>query len=382
MPASRWSTQQLAEFLAAVSSTESEASAALAAVERAAEALDAEVAVIVKEGEAIAAIGFPEGAVPVAKLEAVTPGDSSDVDIPGIGVAPATAVALGYPAGARLVLARSGPDDLSREEAGLLRGMARVTSMTLRMLRLLDDERAAREESDRQAAENARLLTELAASRARIVATADETRRRIERDLHDGTQQRLVTLALQLQAIRKALPPTLDALPTELERIENGLRDGLEELREISHGVHPAILSEGGLGPALKSLARRSALPVELDLGIVGRLPQAVEVAAYYVVCEALANATKHANASVVRVGLEVDNGALHLSIDDDGVGGADPAGGSGLMGLKDRVEATGGTLSVESRPGSGTSLLVELPVGSDDGSARASESQLTRANS
>ncbi len=371
MPASAWSTQQLAEFLAVVSSSKSEASAALAAVERAAEALDAEVAAIVCGGELLAVVGYPEGAVPVAELDSIThPGTDCKLAVPGVGLCSATGVSLEHPPGATFILARSRPDGLSREEASVLRGMARVTSMTLRMLRLLDDERAAREESDRQAAENARLLAtlterqaELAASRARIVATADETRRRIERDLHDGIQQRLVTLALELQPVRDAVPPERQELLAQLSAVEDGLRVVLDELREISHGVHPAILSEGGLGPALKSLARRSALPVKLDVGTVDRLPEPVEVAAYYVVSEALANATKHAHASVVDVDLRLRNGALHLSICDDGVGGADPAQGSGILGLTDRVEALGGTIAVTSPPGEGTSMVVELPI-------------------
>jgi signal transduction histidine kinase len=349
-----WSTQQLAEFLAVVSACESEAEAALAAVERAAEALDAEVAAIVCEGEVVAAVGYPDGSAPVDELGSVRPGAPGClVAVPGAGHCPATGVSLDHPPGAALVVARCGPDGLSREEASLLRGMARVTSMTLRMLRLLDDERAAREE--------------LAASRARIVATADETRRRIERDLHDGAQQRLVTLALELQAVRNAVPPDLGA---QLSRVEEGLKGVLDELREISRGVHPAILSEGGLGPALKSLARRSALPVELELGAVGRLPEPVEVAAYYVVCEALANATKHANASAARVAMNLDDGTLQLAIRDDGVGGADPGQGSGIVGLSDRVETLGGTLRVTSPPGEGTSLVLELPVAASAGGA------------
>ncbi|MDQ4130404.1 MAG: GAF domain-containing sensor histidine kinase [Actinomycetota bacterium] len=553
MPESAWSTQQLAEFLAAVSSCESAASAALAAVERAAEALDAEVAAILSGGEIVAVVGYPEGAAPVTELRSVTPGDAgAKLPVPGVGVCPATGVSLQHPPDATLVLARSGSEGLSPEEAGLLRGMARVTSMTLRMLRLLDAERGARTESDRQAAENARLLAtltkreaeqaalrriatlvarglppedvfaavteevarlvgadatvmvrkeadedatvaaswsaegskpplrqpgrvsdpegglglpgegskarwvgnletaggtifvrarparfelphadgpepdaavpgpgavrcvigcpiivegcvwgaifasstrpdafpedtesrimdftelvataisnaasraQLAASRARIVATADETRRRIERDLHDGIQQRLVALALDLQGVRDALPMEREELLAELSDVGEGLRGVLEELREISRGVHPAILSEGGLAPALKSLARRSAVPVELDLGTVGRLPEPVEVAAYYVVSEALANAAKHARASVVRVDLGLRDGALRLSIRDDGVGGADTAGGAGILGLVDRVEALGGTMAVTSPPGQGTAIVVELPA-------------------
>ena len=137
----------------------------------------------------------------------------------------------------------------------------------------------------------------------------------------------------------------------------------LGELRELSRGIHPAILSEGGLGPALRTLACRSSVPVELQVGTQGRLPERVEVAAYYVVAEALTNVAKHAGASVVQVEVDAEDGLLRLGVRDDGVGGADPARGSGLVGLKDRVEATGGSLRVDSRAGQGTCLLVELPI-------------------
>jgi signal transduction histidine kinase len=435
-------------------------------------------------------------------------------------------VSLEHPPGATLVLARSGPDGLSAEEAGLLRGMAHVTSMTMRTLSLLDAERAAREDSDRNAAVNAGLLVtlterqavlerlaeeqaalrrvatlvagqaaardifvavarevgrlvradagavlryeqdgsmtvvagwseretdcvppmvvrsggsarrdwredlsgpvaelmrkhgirssvgapivvegrvwgvmiasrhqaepfpdhtesrivgftelvataisnaasreQLAASRARVVATADQTRRQIERDLHDEIQQRLVTLTLHLQALKDSVPSDPPELLAQLSHVDEELRTLLGDLREIARGVHPAILSEGGLGHALKALARRSTLPVKLELGPMDRLRQPVEVAAYYVVSEALANATKHANASVAHVDLEVRDGTLRLAIGDDGVGGADPARGAGLLGLTDRVEALGGTIAVTSPPGAGTSMVVELPL-------------------
>jgi signal transduction histidine kinase len=203
---------------------------------------------------------------------------------------------------------------------------------------------------------------QLADFRARIVATADETRRRIERNLHDGLQQRLVTLALELQTVKDSAP-TRQVLLAELSRIQAELGSTLDELREISRGIHPAILSDGGLAPALRTLARRSAVPVELEVSAEGRLPEPVEVAAYYVVSEALTNAAKHAHASVVRVAVEQRNGTLDLSVRDDGTGGADPERGSGLVGLRDRVEAIGGTLVVESPVGVGTSLRVALPV-------------------
>jgi signal transduction histidine kinase len=213
---------------------------------------------------------------------------------------------------------------------------------------------------------NAEARAELHASRARIAATADQTRRRIERDLHDGAQQRLVSLVLQLRAAQAAVPPELGEFAAELDAVAAGLNGALEELREFARGIHPAILSEGGLGPALRTLARRSPVPVELQLGTQARLPERVEVAAYYVVAEALTNMAKHANASMAEVEVAVEDGLIRLGIRDDGVGGADLTRGSGLVGLKDRVEATGGTLQVESRPGQGTRLLAELPVDPD----------------
>jgi signal transduction histidine kinase len=210
---------------------------------------------------------------------------------------------------------------------------------------------------------NAESRAQLAASRARIVASSDETRRRLERDLHDGIQQRLVSLALTLRAAQATAPAELNELQARLSRVVDGLSGALEELQEISRGIHPAILSEGGLGPALKTLARRSAVPVELEVHAERRLPSHVEVAAYYVVSEALTNAAKHAHASVAHVDVEAFDGVLQLSIRDDGAGGADPSRGSGLIGLTDRVEALGGTIEVVSPVGEGTSLLVTLPV-------------------
>ena len=204
---------------------------------------------------------------------------------------------------------------------------------------------------------------ELAACRARSVGAADETRRRIERDLHDGAQQRLVSLALQLRAAEETVPPELSGLRAELGRVAAGLTSALEELREYARGLHPAILSVGGLAPALKTLARRSQLPVTLDVRLPGRLSERVEVTAYYVVSEALANVARHARASAVHVGVGVVGDITWVVVRDDGGGGADPARGSGLAGLNDRVEDIGGTLSVRSRPGEGTTLLAELPA-------------------
>jgi signal transduction histidine kinase len=210
---------------------------------------------------------------------------------------------------------------------------------------------------------NTESRAELMASRARIVAAADQTRRRIERDLHDGTQQQLVSLMLELRMAEATEPSEADELKAQLARTAHGLRGVLEDLQEISRGIHPAILSKGGLEPALRTLARRSALPVTLDLRAGRRLPEPVEVAAYYVVSEALANAAKHAQASAVHVELDAHDAALRLAIRDDGDGGADPAQGSGLIGLSDRIQALGGTFQVTSPPGGGTALLAEVPV-------------------
>jgi signal transduction histidine kinase len=212
---------------------------------------------------------------------------------------------------------------------------------------------------------NAEAQAELTASRARIVVTADETRRRIERDLHDGAQQRLVSLALQLRAAQAEVPAEFGRLRAELDRVADGLASTLDELREYARGIHPAILAEGGLRAALKALARRSPVPVTLDVRTGERLPERLEVTAYYVVSEALANAAKHAEASAVHIDIEEADEIIRLTVRDDGIGGADPARGSGLVGLKDRVAAIGGTLSLRSRPADGTTLLVELPVNS-----------------
>jgi signal transduction histidine kinase/uncharacterized protein YoaH (UPF0181 family) len=210
---------------------------------------------------------------------------------------------------------------------------------------------------------NAENRVALDASRARIVATADATRRRIERDLHDGAQQQIVSLALELRAAQATAPPELGEHRAELSRVIDGLKGVLDELHEIALGIHPATLAEGGLAPALKTLARRSPIPVELDVRADVRPPEPVEVAAYYVVSEALANAIKYASASVVHVDVQARDRVLRVAVRDDGLGGADPARGSGLLGLKDRAEAIGGTLFLHSPHGGGTSLRVELPL-------------------
>jgi signal transduction histidine kinase len=210
---------------------------------------------------------------------------------------------------------------------------------------------------------NAQSRTELSASRARIIAATDDTRRRLERDLHDGIQQRLVSLALKAQMIETMTPRPADQIQGELSLLAAGLGTALDELREISHGIHPALLSESGLGPALGALARRSAVPVELDMNVGPRLDEHIEAAGYYIASEAITNAAKYAQASVIDVCVDARDGALTLSISDDGVGGADPSRGSGIIGLRDRVEALGGTTLVLSPPGQGTTLHVQLPA-------------------
>jgi signal transduction histidine kinase len=210
---------------------------------------------------------------------------------------------------------------------------------------------------------NAESRAELTASRARIVAAADKARRQIERDMHDGAQQQLVSLGLHLRAAQAVVPAELGELNGELDRVAEGLESVQQRLREISRGIHPAILAKGGLGPAIKALVRRSPLPTELDVRAEGRLPERIEIAAYYVVSETLTNAAKHAHASVIHVEAQTADGALRLSVCDDGAGGADPTRGSGLLGLKDRVETLGGTITVQSPIGAGTTVQVELPL-------------------
>jgi signal transduction histidine kinase len=211
--------------------------------------------------------------------------------------------------------------------------------------------------------DNAQLYAELTASRARIVTAADSARRRIQRDLHDGAQQHLVSLLLRLHSARITVPEASAQLAHELDDIIQGLTGAVDELREIARGIHPAALAEGGLTPALRTLARRSAVPVRLDIRTTGRLPDAVELAAYYIVAEALTNVAKHAHATSTDVSVEDDNGCLLVRIQDDGLGGADPAAGTGLMGLRDRVEALGGHLIVQSPRGKGTTLRISIPL-------------------
>ncbi|MFZ0873711.1 MAG: ATP-binding protein, partial [Pseudonocardiaceae bacterium] len=173
----------------------------------------------------------------------------------------------------------------------------------------------------------------------------------------------LVSLMLEQRSAQEMVPPELHEVQAQLSRVVDGLAGALEELQEISRGIHPAILARGGLAPALNTLARRSAVPVELAVRTETRLPEPVEVAIYYVVSEALTNTAKHAHASAVHIAVEARDGVLELSIRDDGSGGADPTRGSGLIGLADRVDALGGTIEVVSPAGQGTTLLITLPI-------------------
>ena len=224
----------------------------------------------------------------------------------------------------------------------------------------------------RLALHNARLQADVRAqldkvqeSRRRIVTAGDEQRRRIERDLHDGAQQRLVALALELRIAQRQLGVRNPEVERVLAAAVGELQIAVEELRELARGVHPAVLTEEGLGGALESLAARTPLPMTIASAPDGRLPREIEAAAYFVVCEAVANAVKHARATHIRVAAERRNGTLVIEVEDDGVGGAHENDGSGLRGLVDRVEAHGGTLRVESEAGQGTRVIGELPCAS-----------------
>jgi signal transduction histidine kinase len=207
---------------------------------------------------------------------------------------------------------------------------------------------------------------ELTESRARIVAAADDTRRRIERDLHDGVQQQLVTLGLKLRSIASAIPAELESLHADLGRVVSGLDDVLAELRELSRGIHPAVLSRGGLEPAIKTLARRSPTPVDVHVRLPARPPESIEAAAYYVVAEALTNVAKHAHASFVTIEVESLDGVIQVSVADDGAGGAVPTPGFGLIGLRDRVDALDAKMTITSPRGEGTTIVVRFPVTSE----------------
>jgi signal transduction histidine kinase len=272
-----------------------------------------------------------------------------------------------------VVAACERPDFPSAVDQLLLSLAANHAATAFQNARLIDARKSAEEEVRRarddlevkvteRTAELERSRAELAASRARIVTAADETRRRIERDLHDGVQQQLIAARMELSGIEAAMPPA-DERRDQLARAAMGLAGALEDLVEISRGIHPGALAEGGLGPAIKTLARRSPVPVEVELRTETRLPAPLEVAAYYIVSEALTNTAKHAEASAAQVVVEARAGVLDLSIHDDGRGGADASRGSGLIGLADRIDALGGTLDVASPIGGGTTLRVRLPI-------------------
>ncbi len=210
---------------------------------------------------------------------------------------------------------------------------------------------------------NAEARSELAASRARIVTASDNARRQIERNLHDGAQQRLVSLGLRLRTLEATIPPGQQEIRAELLHVSREVTGVIDELREISRGIYPASLSRGGLVSAVRTIARRSPLPIELDIRSEAQLTEAVQAAGYYVVAEAITNAAKHASASKVHVTLEDREGILRVAVEDDGIGGADPNRGSGLTGLRDRVEALGGRLVITSAPGGGTLLVAEIPT-------------------
>ena len=217
-------------------------------------------------------------------------------------------------------------------------------------------------ENERLAAEVRAQLQEVRASRARIVAAADEERRRLERDLHDGAQQRLVALSLKLALARAEADP---AAGTAFDRAREDIERALAELREFARGVHPSVLREDGFDSAIEALARRAPLPVEIIGTARGRLPDPIELAAYFFVSEALTNVAKHARATHTTVTIEREQGRLRLTVADDGIGGANTSRGSGLGGLADRLAALDGTLTVHSEPGAGTELVTTIPCDS-----------------
>jgi signal transduction histidine kinase len=232
------------------------------------------------------------------------------------------------------------------------------------------------------AVSNAAAHEELISSRARIVAAGDAVRRRIERNLHDGTQQRLIALGLDLQEIRTTVPDDEAAVHAGLARMEHALRSTLEDVRTFSRGLHPPLLSRKGLRSALRALTRTSPIPVDIDVYLDERPPEPIETGLYYVAAEAIANAIRHSNASGISVSIAADHGGgplgigldgrggvmyLHATIADDGVGGADPKAGSGLAALIDRVDALGGRFQLDSPQGGGTRVAIELPLGAQE---------------
>jgi signal transduction histidine kinase len=239
-------------------------------------------------------------------------------------------------------------DPALQENVELINAACAAAAMTLENQRLQAELRAQ--------------VSELQASRGRLVDATEAERRRIERDLHDGTQQRLVSLAMSLGLLETKLPADAEEAKPIAREAQAALAVALRELRELSHGIHPAVLTERGLAAALQDLADRAALPAYVAVAIDERPCAAVEAAAYFIVSEALTNAAKHSHASEVRVTVARERGALIVEVADDGIGGAAPRGGSGIRGLMDRVAALGGILDVSSPLGLGTRLRAEIP--------------------
>jgi signal transduction histidine kinase len=309
----------------------------------------------------------------VVELEHTPPGSVRDALARTLGD-PSLELALWLPERAAYVDAEGRPVELPAPSSGravTVLGSAEAPVAALVHDPVLRERRAllqAAGAAARLALENERLqaqlraqLAELRSSRARIVTAGDEERRRLERDLHDGAQQRLLALGLALQLARTQLGPQANGAAALLGEADDELRAALDELRELARGIHPAVLTEQGLEAALRTLAERSPIPVTIVETPCERLPAPTEAAAYFLVSEALANAAKHARASRVRVSVRLDGDAV-IDVEDDGIGGADPAHGSGLRGLADRVHALDGTLAIDSPDGCGTHLRAELP--------------------
>jgi signal transduction histidine kinase len=239
-------------------------------------------------------------------------------------------------------------DSVLEHNAELVASVCAAASLTLENERL-------------QAELRARLL-ELQASRARLVQATDAERRRIERDLHDGTQQRLVSIAMSLGLLEAKLPNQAQAAQPLVRETREELALALAELRELTHGINPPLLTERGLSAALDELCRRAGIPTRLDLTLDRRLPDQIETAAYFMVSEALTNAAKHSHGREIRVFASYRGQRLTVEIGDDGIGGATLTGGSGLRGLADRIEALGGRFTISSPPGRGTTLRAEIP--------------------
>ncbi len=342
MDSSSWSTQQLAEFIAGVSIAETEAAAARAAVERVAEALGANVAAIVCDGELVAAVGSPADSVPADELERVMPGAArSWLDVPGAGRCAAVAVTLEYPPGATLVLAR--PGALTSQETGLLRGMARVAAMTMRMLSVLSAQRAAREEIERLAGEQAALRR--VATLVAKAAAPGEVFCAVAEGLHSAVGVP-ISVEGRLWGVVAVASMSGEPLPADTEA----------RLAGFTELVATAIANAQAQAELTASRARIVATADETRRRIERDLHDGAQQ-------RLVSLAAKHAEATAVHINVEGTGDVIRLAVRDDGIGGADPARGSGLVGLKDRVAAVGGTLSVRSRPGEGTTLLAELPV-------------------